>query len=119
MLRIIGIDGDVFLEPVAPISLGVDFKYDFILATGGNLSRIRDCGTASAGLDLLNAQLGITGVADHKFMYDFSAIDDGCELEIYRRHFCDGSGLTTLNGCFGVMTDMFCSSFRLRAGDTG
>jgi hypothetical protein len=57
-------DDGLLFHLVAAETAGVDLDDDFSLAAGGDLSRKRDSGAASAGEDIFDGQIAAAAVFD-------------------------------------------------------
>jgi hypothetical protein len=79
--RIVGQDLDAFAQFFVAVALGVDLDGDFSLAAGGDLPRKGGGCAPSAGLDLVDDQLGITLVLDDKVVDDLFTVEDRFKLE--------------------------------------
>lgn len=76
VLLIIGCDGDVFIYVSPAIPAGSNFDFNFSLAAGRDLSRVRDSRTPSVGMDLFDLKRCGSFVLNNEIMDDVGPVQN-------------------------------------------
>jgi hypothetical protein len=74
LLRVVGFNGYSFCQRSSTITRGIDFYGNFSLATGRDLSRIRDSRTPSPGFNLFNLKRICPLVVENIIMDDIRTV---------------------------------------------